>query len=546
MSLRNRIFLLFSLSALAVFTACGGGGGTSVTQPTPPPSGGFGVNNLNGTYIFSVSGTDTNGSAYAAVGSFTANGSGAITGGTLDLNDAGFATSSPVISPVANVAISSASTYKIGADGRGQATLFSSTPFGSSILVDFVLQDSNHGLITEFDGSASGSGTLDLQSSGVTPSGSYAFLFSGAYGSSFLTTVGNFTLGNGDTMTGIEDLNSEGIPYVDETLSGSLVLGPSSTPATQISSVPTSGVPNFVITYDVYAIDATHLKFIEMDASGTLSGDAFAQSNPTLPTGTLAFTLLGSTASAVIGAGGFMVTDGNGNITNSSTEDINNTGSVSSSFINFSATYTAGGTGRYTLGSFSGFIGATELAAYPSSGGLLLLEIDTNGTLAGAAYQQTAGATLAASQGYAMNLSGVNLGAATGQSAEVDDIAEFATASSGGTLSGVTDENFAPGSMPNYGLALSGTYAAPDANGRGQLSANAGNSSNTTLNGGFGITYYAVDGTIFPFIESDSGQVAVGVFLKQNSSASSSAAAKIAHPFFVPSLMHAQTRMKRK
>jgi hypothetical protein len=280
---------------------------------------------------------------------------------------------SPAISPAANVPVTSGSSYKVGADGRGTMTLDCSTPFGSSIALDFVLQDNTHGLVTQFDQSASGSGTIDLQSTGVTPTGSYAFIFSGAYNGSTVATVGNFTVGTGGALTGLEDLNSSGIFYADETLSGSLTLGPSSTPATQIAAIPSSsGTANFTMTYDVYAIDATHLKFIEMDAIGTLAGDAYAQTSTSVPTGTLAFTLLGSTTSTVTAVGGFMVTDSSGNITNSSTEDVNNTGSLSVAPIGFSGTYNAGGTGRYTLGSFSNFVGATELAAYPSNGGLLL------------------------------------------------------------------------------------------------------------------------------------------------------------------------------
>ena len=542
MSLRNRIFLPVILSTMGVLVGCGGNG-LSITRPTPPPTGGFSQSKLNGTYVFSASGTDINGFAYAMVGTFSANGSGGITSGVLDLNDAGFPLSNPVISPVANASITGGS-YTLGVDGRGQIKLNNRTAFSSPIILDFVLQDSTHGLVTEFDGNASGSGSLDLQSSGSTPTGSYAFILSGAYSSGFLVTVGDFTL-NGASMTGLQDLNSQGIPSAGETLTGAFALGPSSTPATQISSAPSGSSPNFTITYDVIAIDATHLKFIEMDANGTLAGDAFAQSSTMLPTGTLAFTLIGSTSTSVTGAGGFMVTDGNGNIINASTEDVNDTGNVSASFINFSGVYAAGGTGRYTLGGFVNFIGGTEYVAYPSNGGVLLLEMDNAGMMAGAAYPQTAGATLDASQGYALNQSGTNLGLATGQPVEIDDIAEFATASSGGTLTGIIDENFAPGSSPIYALALSGNYTTPDTNGRGQLGANAGNGNNTTLNGGFNLTYYAVDGTTFPFIETDNSQVTAGVFVKQNSSASSSAATR-GHMYALPPMVRPRIRAKQK
>ena len=535
----NRLVLPAVLAALAILPSCGSSNG--VTNPVAPPSGGFSNSSLNGTYVFSVSGTDTNGAPYAMVGSFTANGSGVITGGTLDLNDAAFPSSSPAISPVANSPISG-SSYSVGVDGRGEAKLNTSTPFTSPIVLDFVLQDSSHGLVTEFDTSASGSGSLDLQSSGTTLNGSYAFIFSGAFGSSSVSTVGNFTVpSGGGAVTGLEDFNSEGIPYPGEALSGTVVAGPSSTPATQLVAASTA----FAITYDVYPIDASHLKFIEMDSNGTLSGDAYSQTSTTVPTGTLAFTLMGFTSSQVVAAGGFMVTDGEGNITNASTADVNNTGSPSASFVTFSGTYAAApaSSGRSTL-NLSSFVAGTNYAAYPSSGGLLLLDIDVGGIMmSGAALPQSSTANLAVSQGYALNLSGTNLGGATGSSVEVDDIAEFATAASGANLTGVTDENYAPEGTPNYGVALSGNYTAPDSNGRGTLAATAGNNSNSTLNGGFGITYYTVDGSVFPFIETDSGQVSVGVFLKQNSGSSSAAARS--HFFVMPRLVRPGAARKR-
>ncbi len=540
MSLRNRLVLPIILSSLAALAGCGSGNG--VTNPIAPPSGSFSKSSLNGTYVFSVSGLDSSGAPYAIVGTFTANGSGGITGGTLDINDAQFPLLS--IAPIANAPISGSSTYSVGVDGRGTASLVNSTAFVSPIVLDFVLQDSTHGLVTEFDNTATGSGTLDAQTTGTTPTGSYAFSFSGgsdASGSPY-ATVGNFTIGSGGSLTGLEDVNTGGVlAYPGEALNGSLTLGPSSSPATTLSSAAFSGV------FDVYAIDANHLKFIEMDQTATLSGDAYSQTSTTMPTGNLAFVLAGcepcsATAFTPFAAGGFMVTDGAGNITNASTEDYNDGGSVSAQTGPFSANYTASGTGRYTLSNFATFVGGTSYAAYPSSGGVLLLEIDNAGLTTGAAYLQTAGATLKASEGYGLNLSGTNLsgaGSITGTSSpvEVDDIAEFATNSSGATVIGVIDENYDPGGFSNYGLALSGTYLAPDSNGRGQIAANAGNSTNSTLNGGFGLTFYTVDGTTFPFIETDAnGQVASGVFVAQNPSAAAAAIAK-PHMFIAPPLV---------
>src|SRR5271169_2440216 len=109
MSLRNRLVLPLIFSSLAILAGCGGSGGAKII---PPPGGGFSKSNLNGTYVFSVTGTDQ-GSAqgaapYAIVGAFTADGNGAIKGGTLDFNDAQFG-------QVPNAPISPG-TYTVGVD----------------------------------------------------------------------------------------------------------------------------------------------------------------------------------------------------------------------------------------------------------------------------------------------------------------------------------------------------------------------------------------------------------------------------------------------
>ncbi len=535
MSVRNAIALLFALSAIIFLAACGGSGG-SVTTPVAPPSGGFSSSLLNGTYVFSVSGTDTNGFAFAMVGTLTANGSGTITGGTVDINNQEFS------APVANLPVNSNGSYSISVDGRGTAKIGTTpaSPFGD-IVLDFVMSSNSHGLIIEFDGNASGSGTIDLQTAGSSPNGTYAFGLSGADSTgNALVAAGNFTLGAGGVIAGFEDFNDNILAYPDETLTGTVILGPSSTPSTQLITSPFG-----TQTFDVYAIDATHLKFIEMDQSGSpiLAGDAYSQSSTTVPTGTMAFTLLGFVSGAPAAAGGFMITDGNGGITG--TEDTNNNGAPSTTPVSFTGAYAAAGTGRFTISNLSGFFGGTTYAAYPSSGGLLLLEIDNTNIMSGAAYLQSSTA-FTASQGYALNFSGINLGAATGTVEEVDDIAEFTGNSSGATVTGLVDENYAPAGSPIFGQALSGTYLAPDANGRGAISASAGSSSQSTLNGGFGITFYSVDGTTFPFIETDAnGQVASGVFVAQTSSSASGA---VAHSqlFMARPLVHARTARQKK
>lgn len=546
MSVSSRVVVAFVVFSLALLTSCGGGPSGGITNPTAPPTGKFSNSNLNGSYVFSTSGIDINGQPYAIVGEFTANGKGGITGGTLDVNNAEFS------APQANVAISSSSTYSLQIDGRGRVTLNASTQYGSSIVLDVALEDSSHGLVIEFDSNGTGSGTIDAQVSGATPSGAYAFsLAGGSYSSGTpFAVVGNFALGSNGAITGLEDVNEGVTASANLALSGSLVSGPSSSPSTTVVSSALSG------TFDVFTIDPNHLKFIEMDQTATLEGDAYSQTSTAMPTGDLVFTLAGvypfnASTPAYFAAGGVIVADAAGNITNASTEDYNENGNLSpTTAASFSANYAAAGTGRYTLSNFSSFVGGSSYAAYPSSGGVLLLEIDNSGVTAGAAYPQTSGASLAAPQGFALNLSGTNLTGVSsyyggGSPVEIDDVAEFAT-KSGGTLTGVLDENYAPGGGANFGIGLtSGTYNAPDSNGRGQLSTAAGNGTFGTLNGGFNLVYYSVDGTTFPFIEADSAQVASGVFFQQNPTGASPAVRS--RPMFVaPPILQSHGSLKKQ
>jgi hypothetical protein len=546
MSARNTIVPFLALSTLSFLVACSSGG---PTRPIPPPSGSFGPSNLSGTYVFSISGIDVNDFPYAIVGTFIADGKGgdnSITGGTIDINDSD--TQEFTSGPIAGATVNNNGFYSVTADGRGQLTIGTNISGLGNLTFDFVLSTSSHGLISEFDTFGSGSGTIDLQASGVSPAGSYAFSFSGAsYTGTSWATAGNFAY-NGGSIDGLDDLNEGGIlSYAGSTLTGSLVLGPSTTPATTLT-FQSNGSTVFSGLFDVYAIDATHLKFIEMDETATLSGDAYSQTSPTLPASatTMAFTLNGELTSGLFAAGGFMTTNGSGGITGVEDFNAENGQQISSPSAPavFTANYVAAGAGRYTLGSLNGFAGGTAYAAYPSSGGLLLLETDNSGISVGAAYQQSSTTFGATPQGYGLNLAGVNIGASNSVQAEifVDDIAEFtasaATSGAGTLTNGIIDENVAPAGGSQFGapffdLALSsGTYGALDNAGRYGLSAAAGNNNNSTLNGGFTLTFYSVDGTTFPFIESDGGQVATGVFVLQNSADPSSAAAKPA--MFVP------------
>jgi len=522
MSLRNRLVLPVILSALAVLAACGG---SSSPVITPPPSGGFTNSNLNGTYVFSATGSDTtNGFFWTIVGTFTADGNGGIkSGGVLDTN-------SNTFGPVTKQAITGGS-YGVGADGRpasGRA-LLSLTTATTTYAFDFVLTSKEHGLITEFDGNATGSGTLDLQAN-VTQTNidgqSYAFNLTGTSGTGnvFCTlsgntgtipfaTVGAFTLGaSGSISTGVEDFNNN-------CSSSGLTDLPFTGGSVNIASVPgvaTLSTTAGTFTFDVYPVDPTHLKFIETDATTALSGDAFTQTSSIPAANVLVAAGFDPTAGLPFALAGILSTDGSGNIASSSTEDINEGGTATQVTSGITGTYSTLTGGRSLLTFTSGFYNGNNgvactgcvFAAYPSSGGLQLLEIDNAGMTDGSAFLQGSSPVLASGQGFGLNLSGSS---STGT--EEDDIAEFTN--NNGTLGpGVIDIN--QGGSTMFDNKYSASYAAD--------SSVAGRGVITPVTNGYSLVTYGYGTSNQVVVSVDPNLVAVGFAVEQNASAKSNAA----------------------
>jgi hypothetical protein len=518
MSLRNRLVLPVIFSAFAILAGCGGGTNT----PVPPPTGGFSDTNFNGTYTFSISGSDilasSNPSPFVMAGTVTACGcsAGTISAGTVDLSD--------LSGPGAGIAINTTgSGYTVTADGRGKLTLsIPSTTGNFAVVLDFILSSSSHGLIMRFDSGSSGSGTIDLQPAPVTLSNAYAFALSGGYSSSTSTTppplalAGAFTVDSSGIVTGVEDVNQNGTASTQLPLTGSITVGTGTAPgaATLTSSFGT-------IVFDVYAIDATHLKLVESDAQAVLAGDLFSQPSAAVPTGNLVFTMAGLdsggnpfVAGGIVGAAGGLLTSG--------LEDVNDAGTVDGGTTTpaaFTGSYSnvPSGSGRFAL-ALTGFTGGINFAAYPTSGGVLLLEVDTGlgaGVTAGSAMAQTSGATgLAASQGYGMNLTGVDL---VNGGVPLDQIAQFNTTST--SLTGLIDENDFTVSNPGT-TNLTGSYTAAGSSGSGTLTLNSANES---------AFYYPVDGTTSLAISSDSNEVSVGALQTQATPTSAQAAVTARH-----------------
>jgi hypothetical protein len=519
MSARNAIALSLAVSALALMAACGGG-----SNSPPANTVGFNKSSLNGTYVFSTTGSDNQGAFLAVAGTFVANGNGGITGGTMDV--VGVEITPPT--PPATVAQAITGSYTVGIDGRGQATLNSP---GGPIGLDFVLISTSHGLVSEFDSNGTGSGTIDLQTAltGLSQlAGSYAFSFAGVGGTGTdpLATVGAFTFDStGDITAGVQDLNDNGLPYLQEGLSDF-------TPAALGSGTgPGSITFNTVFgqkSFDFYPIDATHLKFIETDYTEFLAGDAFTQTGAVVPQGPMAFTMAGgTTSSGPIAVGGLMTSDGTGNFT-AGLEDINDAGTVSQAQFAFSGALNAGlsgPSGGRLVVDLTTFIPATRWVIYPSSGGLLLLEMDATSLLSGAAYAQTSQTLAATNYGFDLSATNITEESSGGGSFEEDDIVQFLTTST--TYSGTADVNDAGQTTPHQAVSGSFPNTPPvDATGRGVATSTNFASFN----------FYVVDSSTVLLLEIDSNQIGAGTFESQTAPVQPGArkAVYVVHPSVRP------------
>jgi hypothetical protein len=231
------------------------------------------------------------------------------------------------------------------------------------------------------------------------------------------------------------------------------------------------------------------------------------------------------------------------NILGGGLEDFNDFGSLGQD-TGFAGGFSpiSGGRSVLTLNTFvngasNDVAGNYTFAAYPftSNGvtGIQLLEIDNsanigfNGVTQGAAFVQTS-TTLAATQGYGLDLSAINTNAG-GTPFEEDDIAEFVTTSSG--FNGLVDVND-EGSTFNP-QTLNGSYSA----------GGAGYTATTTNFANFNI--YVVNGSTFLILETDSNQIGIGIFELQGAAGSPGTPQPAISMLHAPVSPHAGLRSKR-
>lgn len=442
---------------------------------------------MNGSYTFSANGTNSSG-FFTLVGVLQADGKGAITSGHTFYNSAstGFAGN-----------FSASGTYTVGTDGS--TTISLAAELLGPVNLDVVLISPQHGVVVRFDNAATASGRIDQQDASAfsmaTLAGTYAFNISGVDSANNPeASVGVFTMDAAGNITGgVQDTNDNGIiqsniGVVPGPISNMTIL-PSIGRGVLSYSTSDGGVRDFAC----FVIDANHLRLVS-NSLDRIAGDAFRVSQTGI-SGSFVFAMKGTSSNGAFAAGGVINTDGAGGILNSSVEDVNNGGAV---------TLNSGLSGSYSLvGNRATVVlngGAINLAAYPSTGGVQLLELDSGTIASGVALQQQSGAL---SNSTLMGSYGASLSGA-GAAGTFDAVSRL-SADGGGHLAGTFSLNDSGTLNPN--LTLNGTYAfGPNGRATGTLVTSAGSMN---------VVFYAASSSQALFIETDSNRVSQGILSQQ-------------------------------
>lgn len=319
-------------------------------------------------------------SYYALAGSVAIDSSGNVVSGEQDYND-GFHVTSP--QPGGDFILSG--TLAVDANGQGTLTLITNNAaLGSAgtetLGIQFV--NANHALITQFDGSATSSGSLDLQTLPSAMSGGYAFTFSGVDSNYEAVAFGGVFSISGGTVTGKVDVNDAGIVTRADDLNGT-VTTPDRFGRGQITGVSVNGI---LLSLNYYLVSPEAIRIIDVDDIDSAVGSAFGQgSNATAAgNGSLGKSVFGvednSWGSIYYAAAGILVPRaGSGTFTGVADNDEESTIAAAATI---SGTYSiaSNGYGSLTITN-AGLLDVTSFGLYATDPSLNLL--DPNNTSGG-------------------------------------------------------------------------------------------------------------------------------------------------------------------
>jgi hypothetical protein len=225
---------------------------------------------LAGNYAFYVSGLDFN-SVYSLAGAVTIAADGALTG-EQDYNDG-----SGITSPESGGDMITGGSLSFDpTSGLGTLTLITNnknvgTNGTETLALNFV--NNNHALIIQADGSATSSGSFDLQTLPSTPAGGFSFALSGAdSGGNTAFFGGVFNVSGTSVTNGIFDENSaaHSHPSLNNSFTGTL----SAADAFGRGTFTQTGIANTIV---YYIVGPEALRLIDVDSNSTSVGSAFGQ-----------------------------------------------------------------------------------------------------------------------------------------------------------------------------------------------------------------------------------------------------------------------------
>jgi len=309
-------------------------------------------------YSFYVSGLeDLNEDAgvpnsYALAGSVTIDSDGTVVGGEQDYTD-GFG----LHSPAGGDKITGGTLTVNAATGQGTLTLITNNAdLGMNGTEALAVQFANtkHALVAQFDGTATSSGSMDVQTlSSTLNDGNYAFTLSGVDTLYFPIVLGGVLQisDTGTKLTGVYDVddpNNSPTVQTDQAFSGTISTADPSGRGT--ISGATLGTISMSLVY--YIVGPEVIRIIDVDASDMNVGSAFGQG-----TGTFSNTSLGASVFAVesssdgnlFAAAGMLTTDPTVGTFQGVGDDNEIYNAASASASSISGTYSIAGNGYGSL-----------------------------------------------------------------------------------------------------------------------------------------------------------------------------------------------------
>jgi len=399
------------------FTANATAGSYNVTATTNSLSATFGLTNSavpDSVYTFYATGQSTphvvgqTTNYYAIAGAVIVDQSGNVIGGEEDYNDANTFTYSAV-----SIASSSNAFVLDPTTGQGYMVLTTNNSnLGVSGVQTFGVQfvNSKHALITEWDGSATSSGSMDMQDLTSAPSGGYAFTLTGVdpnyapvgFGGVFL--LGGSLLDPQWNLTNL-DMNDANYGLLQASNLSMGVTSFDSYGRGKITGITVPTTPPISLTLYYYLVGPEVMRIIDMDATLSAAGSAFGQGTNykgAAPSGIgqSVFAIAGSPAMGnpstssnnSFAAAGQFTTDGSGNLSAgvADEKELTNNPIVAQPI---TGAYTVADNGYGTLTITSGQLGnVSALGLYltdpnlnlndpnntaDGTGGALLLDLDT-------------------------------------------------------------------------------------------------------------------------------------------------------------------------